>query len=102
MFVNDIPEIFRMARCLLFADDLKLFAKICSIRDAMEFQADIDALQLWCERNILYLIVDKCFSATYCRGLRPILCDYGGSVLLRKSEVRDLGPTFDTKLTFNF
>ncbi|CAF4865091.1 unnamed protein product [Pieris macdunnoughi] len=40
--VNDLPEVIRVARCLLFADDLKLLLSIQEVDDCKRLQENID------------------------------------------------------------
>lgn len=102
LFINDIANIFRYSRCLLYADDLKIFCRVNSLSDAANVQTDLDALSSWCEKNRLSLNVDKCRSMTYHRKTGPIYFDYviNNTRLLRVNEIRDLGLLFDEKITF--
>ncbi|XP_071950870.1 uncharacterized protein [Antedon mediterranea] len=47
LFVNDIPKLFTHSRCLMFADDVKLYKIIGSVEDADRLQVDLDKLCSW-------------------------------------------------------
>lgn len=54
VFINDLGKSLRNAY-LLFADDLKIYAKILSLADVIELQNDLDRLSQWCVTNRLRL-----------------------------------------------
>lgn len=103
LFVNDIVKVLKYSRCLLFADDIKIYAKIRDYLDAVRLQCDLNRLSKWCRINCLELNVQKCFNVTYSRKKKPLLVDYfiDGIKLDRKFKVKDLGVVFDTKVSFN-
>lgn len=103
LFVNDIPSIFSDCQCLLYADDLKIFHKITSIEDCVNFQKDIAALIIWCNNNHLSLNFSKCNIMTYTRKFLPIIYGYtheNGQMFSRVNLLKDLGVYFDNALTF--
>ena len=51
-FVNDLPSVVR-SKCLLFADDFKLYARVDSLNDVRHQQADVDAL---CQQSAAWLL----------------------------------------------
>jgi hypothetical protein len=59
-FVNRISMIFEYVRVLFYADDMKLFLPVKSFQDCIKIQSDLNKLSEWCERNSLFLNVDKC------------------------------------------
>lgn len=102
VFINDIVDIFDSCNCLLYADDLKIFAKVRSIADCIDFQRAIDRLNEWCILNKLLPNTKKCHTMTFSRNRQLIVFDYklADTSLERKAEVKDLGVTFDSKLNF--
>jgi hypothetical protein len=48
-FVNEISRIFRHARVLFYADDMKLFLPVRGLRDCLRIQDDLNRLAEWCE-----------------------------------------------------
>lgn len=102
LFINDVVKVFKFSRCLLFADDLKIFTRVCNRLDALRLQFDLNRLIHWCKINRLNLNVSKCFNVTFHRNKTPVLMDYyiDGTKLERKLKVKDLGVMFDTKVSF--
>lgn len=100
IFINDITH--GLNNCLLYADDLKIFRNIDDLADSECLQSDIDFVEDWCRLNRLPLNVDKCCVMSFTRKFQPTLFPYhiGKSVLNRSETTRDLGITFDTKLSF--
>lgn len=104
LFINDLPSILS-CKCLLFADDLKIFIKIVSINDIIKLQDCLNKLAEWCSENSLFLNESKCFAFTITRKLRNniLLRDYSinNVTLNRVNTTNDLGVIFDEKFTFN-
>lgn len=102
LFINDLIPKFQNTP-LLYADDLKIFRRIESVRDCIQLQIDIDTLLDWCADNGMSLSIKKCSIISFTRKRNPIVFNYAmDSVPLeRKSVIRDLGVLFDDKLSFN-
>lgn len=103
IFINDISTIVKSSQCLLYADDLKIFKQISSVRDIMDLQNDLDRIVSWSDLNGLPLNVSKCFSMSFhrLRNSLPSLYKIKGLGLPSVDEIVDLGVVFDTKLSFN-
>lgn len=103
LFINDLPNILKFTKCLLFADDLKLYSSVSDISDCQGIQADLKCLTEWCLENEIMINVSKCNSVTYTHSISPLLYNYkiGNSPLKRSAEVKDLGVIFDSKLSFS-
>ena len=84
------------------ADDLKIYNRIHTVADCVSLQASIDGVRQWCVANRLDLNISKCNVVSFSRKINTIQCNYsiGGSILDRKSTVKDLGVVFDEKLFF--
>lgn len=102
LMINDLPDTIRLAECLLFADDLKLFLGISSVADSAALQSDINAAAEWSVANRLPFNAAKCKVITFSRKRLPLLTDYGlgDACLERVEEISDLGLVLDTKLDF--
>lgn len=87
---------------LEFADDLKIMNNIRSHNDCSDLQKDLEAVDKWCQVNNMVLNVDKCQVMTFTKKINFITFDYSlrSNVLHRPELVRDLGITFDKKLSF--
>lgn len=103
IMINDIPSVLKTARCLLYADDLKLYREIKSESDSEALQGDVDAIYQWSVVNNMEFNISKCCIMTFGRMRNPILFNYtlDHASITRKFEIKDLGVTFDAKLTFN-
>ena len=101
MFINDLPNGIESG-CLLYADDVKIFRKITSPADGLSLQRDLNLLTEWSVRWGLTLNPIKCKSFTITLRRAPVQTKYfiSGTELEHVSEIRDLGVTLDTKLTF--
>jgi hypothetical protein len=102
MYINDLSYHIN-CNFLLFADDLKIFHGIHSLADCQSLQKDLDLINVWCAENDLQLNIAKCSIITFSRKKQRITYDYNiqNTILLRTSQHKDLGVTFDEKLNFN-
>ena len=102
IFINDLPSELD-SECLLYADDAKIYRKITTPQDAATLQTDIDRLSSWSATWGLSLNPAKCkaFSVTLRRA--PVRTTYriGSAVLESVDEIKDLGVTIDSKLSFS-
>lgn len=103
IMVNDLPSVISSAQCLMFADDLKLFLGINCTKDCEALQRDIDSVVAWGARNHLEFNTAKCKTITFTRSRAPRTYNYkiSGVPLERVTQIRDLGVTLDSCLTFN-
>jgi isoprenylcysteine carboxyl methyltransferase (ICMT) family protein YpbQ len=87
---------------LLYADYIKIFCHISSTDDCHRLQNNLLFIMNWCEVNNLKVNVAKCNDMSFSKWKKPITYDYKihGSVLTRAVVVKNLGVTFDTKLSF--
>ncbi|XP_063902465.1 uncharacterized protein LOC135122189 [Zophobas morio] len=101
IYVNDIVKQVNI-ECLLYADDLKIFLEIKSPDDCHVLQRNLDLINEWSITNQMPLSKDKCCVKTYSRKLSLISFNYSlqGVDLKRPEFIRDLGVTFDSKLSF--
>lgn len=102
MFINDLCENITTGR-LCYADDLKLFSSINVESDCYRLQNQLKYVQTWCDENELSLNANKCQILSYTRKKNIFHFPYiiKGSNLKRVNVTKDLGVTFDQKLTFN-
>lgn len=103
LFINDLPQLIK-SNILLYADDLKIFSKITTVDDAITLQNDVKTIVNWCHDNKLQINVSKCNVISFTRR-REITFQYfnyniNGNALNRVQLIKDLGVTFDSKLTF--
>lgn len=102
VFINDATKIFKFAKLGVFADDLKLYAKVNNATENSHLQDDVNRFYAWCKRNAMELSIEKCKSMSFHRKADPIIYNYtiDGTAIERVREMRDLGVTLDEKLNF--
>lgn len=101
-FINDLPDIISNSTSLLFADDLKFFREIKSEEDCKLVQDDINAVYNWSILNKLEFNINKCSTISFTRNNSPFVVSYfmDNVILNRVSHVKDLGITYDSKLSY--
>ena len=101
MFINELPSEIESG-CLIYADDVKISRKIISPSDGLSLQRDLDRLSAWSVRWGLTLNPAKCKSFTMTLRRAPVQTKYflAGTELENVCNIRDLGVTLDTNLTF--
>lgn len=101
IFINDIGKGIQ-SKLLMFADDVKLCAKMNNWNDYVMLQQDIDRLCHWATKNRMPLNLEKTIVATYSRKTIVTKYEYriNNHLIKRKDYVCDLGVTFDAKLLF--
>lgn len=103
IFVNDLASCFKHSEFLLYADDMKVFKQITSINDCYSLQDDLSRFEEYCRLNKLDLNVTKCHSITFTRKpkITKFIYTLKNQELKVVEEVRDLGITHDSKLTYD-
>lgn len=101
IFINDIVDDLRV-KCLMYADDLKLFNTVNSYSDCLILQSALEKVYRWCQNNFLTINTAKCNVVSF--GLKNSLLTFEYSLnhspLPRSNTYKDLGVTFDHKLSF--
>lgn len=102
LYVNDAVHTIRYAKCLLYADDLKIFHKVKSIDDCCNIQNDLTSFSDWCIVNGLSLNTSKCKVVHFTRNFNKIEYNYriGNNFIDKCGSFKDLGVIFDNKLNF--
>jgi hypothetical protein len=59
IFINDLCNVIKRSKCLLFADDVKIFRAINFIDDCILLQFVIEHTQGWCTANLMKLNISK-------------------------------------------
>lgn len=102
MTVNDLPGVLEFCQSLLFADDLKIFARIESFEDCIKVQNDLEAVTAWSVNNELYFNISKCQQLIYFKNSKKHNFQYtmNNEPLTNVTQVKDLGVHFDQQLSF--
>ena len=105
LFLANIDDLIHKISCqkLLFADDLKLFHKISSLKDNFELQANINIVYTWAIQNSMIINQTKMNVESYTRKKSFISFNYylKYHLIMRVNYVKNLGVFFDHKLTFD-
>lgn len=86
IFINDLPNVL-INNKLMFADDLKIYARITCIEDCYSLLKDINELIKWCVLNRLALNCQKCFVMPFTRQLTSITWEHLRSVELTAYKI---------------
>lgn len=92
------------AHILSYADDSKLYKSITNRNDARGLQRALDNLSRWSEENCMQLNSAKTYHVSYYKDntVHENTFYFIGNVEIeRKEQIRDLGVTFDRKMTFD-
>jgi len=102
IFINDISEVFKHSKFLLYADDLKVFRQVGTVNDAHCLQQDLDSLSSWSKSNKLYFNTSKCYVVHFSRSMNifSLIYSINGVALTTVDEFCDLGVTFRNDLSF--
>lgn len=65
LFINIVKNSIENCQFLLFADDLKLFMKICPLNDRKLLQNDLNTLAAWAYNIGLVFNIAKCHSMSF-------------------------------------
>jgi ribonucleases P/MRP protein subunit RPP40 len=106
LMVNDVVQVLKYTNCLLYADDLKLYAEVNDEADCVKMQNDVDALIKWSDENGLKFNRSKCHVMTFSRKQNLQIYNYrlGNDIIIRTLSLdcmKDLGVTFGPFLMFN-
>ncbi|MCG8431742.1 MAG: hypothetical protein MJA29_11285, partial [Candidatus Omnitrophica bacterium] len=104
MYVNDLPAtISELTDSGLYADDAKCYRTIRDLNDCIALQGDLDMLWQWSNVWGLGFSIPKCQVVSITRKANPIHFHYNlhGTVLERVNDVKDLGVTVQSNLTWN-
>jgi hypothetical protein len=76
LYVNDLPDTSTSSRVAMFADDIKLFKNIKSVKDSEQLQNDLKHLETWSEESGLNFKETKCKTQRITRKITPITFNY--------------------------
>ena len=77
LYINDLPSALGL-NCLLFADDVKIWAPVCSTDDADYLQSSLDRLHQWSLAWLLPVNKEKCAVLSIGHALSPRAYHLGG------------------------
>ena len=101
LYVNDLPEVIKANEIIMFADDAKIFGKVCTMQQRDSFQADLDNVLAWTELWQMPLNIEKC-AVMHLGNKNPSHQFTLGNVMLKTTSAeRDLGVHVDDELKFH-
>ena len=103
IFVNDAPLCITSSKCIMYADDTRLYNTVMNTNDCTDLQDSLELFSKWCNLWQLRLNVKKCaVLRIHQKSVAPILFHYNinGAVLSSVTEFCDLGVLVDNHLTF--
>jgi hypothetical protein len=53
ILMNDLCDVIKHSKCLIFSDDLRVYRAIISPSDCLLLQSDIDRVRNWCLANFM-------------------------------------------------
>ena len=98
IFINDLSLVVKYCKCLIFADDTKLFCRIMSELDSQNLQLDLEAVYKWSIENNLSLNVNKCKILSVFTAYEYKL---NNLQITRTKVQKDLFIFYDAKFTFD-
>ncbi|KAJ8737841.1 hypothetical protein PYW08_000436 [Mythimna loreyi] len=103
IYINDVKSCFINARCLLYADDMKIYKSCKNVQDCQLLQDDLTRLDNYCKDNKLLLSIPKCHSISFTKNKNKISFNYSinNQHLKEVDSVRDLGVIMDSSLHFD-
>ena len=60
LYANDLANIFKFAKLMMYADDQSIYTAVNNYEDYLKLQYDLNELYKWAERWCLYINYDKC------------------------------------------
>ena len=104
IYINDIPEVCKLAKFILYADDANIVITANNVEDLhRQTQGLIDTLVEWVDCNMLALNIDKTKYMIFCRSKvvlnKPLLLL--GTRIKKIEEAKFLGVIIDEKLTWS-
>lgn len=103
LFINDVGNTLKFATILIFADDIKIFARIKNFYDQVCLQKDLDAIYEWSCLSQLRLNCSKCKVLSFIRSGTELQFQYtvASRPLETVERIKDLGVIFQSNFEFD-
>ena len=102
IFINDLVSYVESAKCLIYADDVKVYNAITSVSDAISLQMDFSAIHNWSLVSGLPIKLSKCNVISFHRKKVPVQFNYtlNQHQVQQVVTISDLGIIMDSALTY--
>lgn len=104
LFINDVCNELSVATVLIFADDIKVFARVSNLYDQVCLQKDLEKIYAWSCLNKIKLNCNKCKVLSFVRSKTNRLSfDYTihGMFLENVDSIKDLGIIYQSNFEFD-
>jgi len=101
LYINELTDILEShgINVKVFANDVKLYLKIISDVNFVQFQAALDSLYSWANLWQVPISIDKCYALNIGTVVFSVSLSINNSILPIASSVRDLGITVAINLS---
>ena len=102
-FINNLSNVIKHSKYLLFAKDVKIFHAINSVDDCILLQSDIKCTQGWCPGNLMKLNSSKTRVIAFTKKTYVLHYTYKllDSSITHRDTNKDLWVKLDSKLYFH-
>jgi hypothetical protein len=103
VFINDLGDAINHSKCLLIADDLKIYWAISSHNVCFRLLPDTDFTHKRCSSNFIKLNFSKIRNTSFIRKMNVLNYRYRlqNSPIFGTDFIKDLGMHFDCKINFH-
>lgn len=101
--INNLCNVIKYSKYLLFAKDVKIFHAINSVDDCILPQSDIECIKSWCPANLLKLNNSKTRVTAFIKKTDVLHYTYKllDSSITHRDTINDLWVKLDSKLYFH-
>ena len=100
LYIDDLTSYCEHSESKIFADDTKLYGKVCNVKDAEILQNDLDNIYEWSKEWNLKFNASKCNILHYGKKNERFLYHLNGNLIDHREEEKDLGVYVSEDMTF--
>ena len=100
LYIDDISTHCVHSQSKIFADDTKIYCKVCDIQDAELLQKDLDNIYAWSKEWNLKFNASKCNILHYGKKNERFLYHLNGNLIDSRKEEKDLGVYISEDMKF--
>ena len=101
LYMSSLDPILKVCKLKYYADDCKIYMRVTTQKEALQFQDEINNIVAWADRVQLKLAFNKCF-IVHLNPKKSLNYNYSmkNVELISKNVIRDLGILIDDNLLF--